>query len=438
MAYDVIVIGAGLAGLSAGFELSWRGKKVLLLESEPIVGGRTSSWDDDGMKVESSLHRFKGYYTALPDLLFRAGIDVDRILKWEEQVAVKVGLDKVLFGLSPFHGPIKALRGFLGNNKFISVKEKLALARFFAAGFREYVAHPDQLDAISVLDYAKKHGLNQDAVEKILIPLSSGFFFLPPQRYSTYAYFGMFFPGLKKFYKLRQGTFNGGMTEVMADPLAKAITRLGGTVKTYAKVEKLLVRNGRVGGVLTSEETFEAPYTIIATTLAESQRLVKPHVTEGSWFDDLMKLESMSSVSIQLELDKPSMAQDMTTFAPYTCLGTFSEQSRTTFPNSKGRLSIILTPPERFLEMEEEDILEIVLQDAMKIGLNLETHILDYRVVRYANASYSLDTGNNHLRPSQKTPVEGLVLAGDYTQQPYFATMEGAVVSGRLAAQAIL
>lgn len=437
MEYDVIVIGAGLAGLSAGFELSWRGKKVMILEAAPVVGGRTSSWNEDGMEVESGFHRFIGYYTVLPDLLFRAGIDVDRIVIWEEQIAVRVGFEKALFGLAPVHGPLKTLRGVLGNNKFISIKDKLSIGRFFTAGFRDFLTKPESLDKLSVLEYAKKHGVNQDILEKIVIPLSSGIFFLPPHRYSTYAFFGLFFPGLKKFYKLRLGAFNGGMTEVMAEPLAKAITRLGGTVKTQAKVERLLVRGGRVDGVLTKDETFEAPYTIVATTMRESQKLLKPHVNSSSWFDRFMGLGTMSAVTIQLELDKPSLSQDMTTFAPYTCLGSFSEQSRTTFPESKGRLSMILTPPERFIEMEEEDILEIVIEDAKKIGLNLSTHILDYRVVRHSHDFYSLEPGNDHLRPSQKTPVEGLVLAGDYTKQPFFATMEGAVVSGQRAAQEV-
>ena len=50
---------------------------------------------------------------------------------------------------------------------------------------------------------------------------------------------------------------------------------------------------------------------------------------------------------------------------------------------------------------------------------------------------YSLSPGNDGLRPPQATPVEGLTLAGDYTRQLYLATMEGAVVSGRLAARAV-
>ena len=53
---DVIVAGAGLAGLSCAFELAEAGHRPLLLEAAPQPGGRTSSWTDpDGMKVESGL-----------------------------------------------------------------------------------------------------------------------------------------------------------------------------------------------------------------------------------------------------------------------------------------------------------------------------------------------------------------------------------------------
>jgi 15-cis-phytoene desaturase len=46
--------------------------------------------------------------------------------------------------------------------------------------------------------------------------------------------------------------------------------------------------------------------------------------------------------------------------------------------------------------------------------------------------------GTEPMRPEQQTPVPGLYLAGDYTKQPFTATMEGAVISGRLAAEAVL
>lgn len=67
--FDVIVVGSGLAGLTAALKLSEKGKSVIVLEMNNVIGGRTSSWDEDGMLVESGLHRHIGYYKALPKLL---------------------------------------------------------------------------------------------------------------------------------------------------------------------------------------------------------------------------------------------------------------------------------------------------------------------------------------------------------------------------------
>src|SRR5688572_19587214 len=55
---DVIVVGAGLAGLSCAFELAEAGLRPVVLEAKPWTGGRTSSWrDEGGMELESGLHR---------------------------------------------------------------------------------------------------------------------------------------------------------------------------------------------------------------------------------------------------------------------------------------------------------------------------------------------------------------------------------------------
>ena len=62
-------MGAGLSGLSCAYELAKRGYAVRSFEKNAWVGGRTASWDLNGMAVESGLHRFLGFYKALPALL---------------------------------------------------------------------------------------------------------------------------------------------------------------------------------------------------------------------------------------------------------------------------------------------------------------------------------------------------------------------------------
>jgi 15-cis-phytoene desaturase len=60
-----------------------------------------------------------------------------------------------------------------------------------------------------------------------------------------------------------------------------------------------------------------------------------------------------------------------------------------------------------------------------------------YRVVTALEDFYSFTPGSERLRPPQRTAVAGLTLTGDYTRQPFLATMEGAAISGQRAADAV-
>lgn len=436
---DVIVVGAGLAGLSCGLELSTQGREVLLLEAGPVVGGRTSSWIQDGMPVESGLHRVLGFYEEFPALLRRAGIDVNQIVYWEDEVEIRLpdGQGNGVFGAAPLFRPFQTLAGALGNFDLLSLADRISLSGFLTAGLLEYFTNPQGLDQVSVTEKARASGVTENAIHNLLIPLTSGLYFLPPETYSAYAFFGTLGPYLPRIYTVRVGAFLGGMTEVMSAPIAAAIVRNGGEVRTRAKVTRLLTEGNRVTGVEVGSRRIAADHVVLAASLAPAQELLRPAFGHHPWFQPLLRLPSMPAVTIQMELDRPSMPIDRTTFGPGTVLASFAEQSRSTFRGLPGRLSIILTPPERFLHMEPAQILEIACRDAERLGVRVRDRLVRYRVIKLPADFYSLSPGTDALRPPQETPIEGLTLAGDYTRQQYLATMEGAVVSGRIAARVV-
>ena len=125
--YDAIVIGSGLAGLSAAFELAQRGHRVLVLEAEKQVGGRTSNWKDGSMDVESGVHKFVGVYRELPRLLKRACIELDQVFVYLDEIEIRVAaggdrnhapgqpLRSGRFGTSLLYRPLLTLGGALGN-----------------------------------------------------------------------------------------------------------------------------------------------------------------------------------------------------------------------------------------------------------------------------------------------------------------------------------
>ncbi|WP_172194560.1 hydroxysqualene dehydroxylase [Saccharibacillus qingshengii] len=436
-----IVVGAGLAGLSCAFELAEAGRSVLVLEAAPYVGGRTANWNENGMEVESGFHKFIGYYTLLPELLERAGIDLNEMLFWEKSMETRhpESPEPGVFGLDVIRAPLKTVLGALGNNSYLTPADKASLIPFFAAGFKDYVARPEELDEIPLKEYAERHHVTEQALERILEPLSSGIFFLPPEQYSSYAFFGLFAPGIPRLHKMRIGAFSGGMTDVMCRPLADAIERLGGTVRTSAPVKSLIVEQQTVRGVeLESGERLMSANVVVAANIRRSQKLVAEHFSAVSAFRPFFDLEAMPHVTAQFELPAPLLPQDRTTFGPGTQLGSFGEQSRTTFRDKPGRTSIILVDPDALVDLPEEEVWQRTVDSLREIGLEGVDSATDYRIIRGDENFYRLSAGSEKKRPKQVTPIPGLFLAGDYTKQPFLATMEGAVISGQRAARGIL
>lgn len=438
--HDVLIIGSGLAGLSAGIELAEKGRRVTILERNHYIGGRTADWDENGMHVESGLHRWLGFYKELPKLFKKAGHDPEEAVIWEDEVQFRLpdGGPQAVVGLAPLHNPVETFAGWLGNLDWLGVDDKASLVPFFTAGLADYKLSGQQLDNNSVLEYAQKRGVTDEAIVNLLIPLTEGIFFLPPERYSAFVLMGILVPGVKRPHTLRVGSFAGGMTAVMSGPIADGLVRKGGTVETRAEVERLVVENGRVSGVVVNGESLHAEHVILATALAPAQRLIREALGEHKAFRPMLSLPSMPAVTLQIELDEPAMPKDHVVFSPKTVWASYAEQSRTTFRHVPGRLSIDLAQPEKFLHMPHEAILAAALADAKRLGIDIEGKIRQYRVISHAEDFYMLAPGMEKLRPKQATKVPGLTLAGDYTSQPLFATMEGAVISGQRAAKAVL
>jgi 15-cis-phytoene desaturase len=433
-----VIVGAGLAGLAAGHRLARAGREVVVLEAGPVVGGRTANWVEHGMPVESGLHRFLGVYTALPQLMADAGVDLDTVIWWEDEAEVRAadGARGVIGG-SPVHNTVRTLFGPLVNRGLLGPLDLASLVPFVALGMAAARTQPRWLDSLSVTELATRMRVTERAQAHLLEPFTAGIFFVPPQRYSAYNFFGLFVPALPHLHRQRLGAFLGGMTDVMTGPIAAAIERHGGAVATGSPVRSLELRDERIVGVTTDLGLVEAEHVILATELGAAQELLRPVLGEHPWFQPMLEAPSTPSATLQLELDRPVLPSDRATFGPGTSMASFAEQSRSTFTHADGRLSVILTPPEPFLDAEPAAVLAQVLDDARHLDLDIG-EVRDYRVVHHPYDFLSLEPGHAHRRPDQRTPVPGLTLAGDYTRQRWLSSMEGAVLSGRRAADVVL
>lgn len=426
--YDFIVIGSGLAGMTISYKLIKLNKKVLLIEKEKFLGGRTSSWNDEGFCVESGFHRHIGYYKKLPKLLKEVGVKLNDIVVWEKETEIILSKDsKIVLGISPIHNPITFIKDILGNKELLNYKDKISLIKLFMIGFFDYTFNSKKLDQYSILDYCKIHNIRKNIIDYIVTSLSTGIFFLPKKEYSAKLFFGLFYPSLFHIISLRIGAYNGGMSDVLINPIAKEFKNLGGVIKKETEVRSLIEKDNKIIGVKTNENIY-ADYTILATDLGNAKKILSN--LNNNKKELILNIPETSALTVQINLKEKIMPLDRTTFAPFSILTSFTEESRTTFKTNKGRLSIIIGNPDKYIDLSDKEIINLVIAYALKIGLNLKKYMLDYRIIRHKNKFYKFSFGNDSKRVENDISIEGLLIAGDYTKQKMYATMEGAVISG--------
>ena len=114
------------------------------------------------------------------------------------------------------------------------------------------------------------------------------------------------------------------------------------------KVESILFDGSKVTGVkLSNGSSIHSHNTILATDIGNAKRIVQ-NLVHIPFIQPFLKIPTTSAITVQLELKKPIQDFDRVTFAPNTILASFTEESHTTFPNSKGRISIILSNPDDY------------------------------------------------------------------------------------------
>jgi 15-cis-phytoene desaturase len=108
----------------------------------------------------------------------------------------------------------------------------------------------------------------------------------------------------------------------------------------------------------------------------------------------------------------------------------------------RSMLELVLAPAKDWIDRSEEDIIAATMEELKKLfpqhltGEN-PAKLRKYKVVKTPRSVYTASPGRQACRPDQQTPIANFYLSGSYTMQRYLGSMEGAVLSGKLTAQAI-
>ena len=446
---SVIVIGGGLAGLAAGVALAEAGWHVRLFEQRPFLGGRATSYVlPGGEHVDNCQHVTLGCCTNLEDFYRRVGTAnkikyFDHLLFLDPQG--RRGEMQAGFLPAPFHFT-ESFAVFAP----LSIADKLSIARAMLDILQHRGSTPDldENGGISMLEWLRRRHQTHGAVERFWrVVLVSA---LDEELDRTDARFGV-----DVFWKAFLSNSTGYRMGVPVVPLANLydgckaeIERRGGEVTLRAPVRGLKLENGEIMGIRFDEGREESadayvlaiPQTALAELLPESLKQSDPALS------NLDKFKVSPITGVHFWFDRVVMKEPFVTLLDTVTQWIFNKSAlyagsnaESSVPTEGQYLQLVISASYDLLPKSRQEIIDLCLAELRAaLPAAREAQLVKATVIKEAAATFSPEPGIDRWRPKQATSTPGLFLAGDWTATGWPATMEGAVRSGYLAAEALL
>lgn len=466
MKKKVVVLGAGIAGLVSAFELAVRGMDVTVVEAAPMPGGRTSTWvDDEGRTVDTGLHVVADHYVNLQDVLAR--IDCSRHLTWvEKHTYLQYGRDPLEWYFTQARAPFHFMRPF--REMPISVANRLALMKTSFTMSQYAQSDLSELDDIRYVDWHEKNKLGHGFLLDLAEAAGDAATFLTIDTAAARPVLSW----LKYLMRNRRagdvGIFDTTLEEGMIAPLVHEIEARGGAVRLSTAVVGFDIEERRIKAVKVQRtvgqgpcnaadgsvplsgdaiERIEADYVVSAIPVQAFQRLLQ---SQGSGFaraagvEACLGLTTTPAMSLIVWFDRKiepvPHGSPLVTGCAMRDFIDMSTMKKRGYENAEGSVyQFVVTRADSRMGDPDDRVVRDCVADLKKVWPGArEARVVDYALERVGAAMFAAIPGAHAKRPSTKTRIGNLMLAGDWVRHDVNASMEGAALSGRLAADAVL
>jgi squalene-associated FAD-dependent desaturase len=437
---SVVVIGGGLAGLASAVALAEAGFRVRLFEKRPHLGGRATSYSlPDGSEVDNCQHVTLGCCTNLADFYRRAGAD-GKIRFYDRLYFMDAAGRKSVMQASALPPPLHLTPSFLFFRSLTWV-DKRGIAQALLAIARAGGEPPD-IAGISMLDWLHRMRQTPGAIERFWrVVLVSA---LDEELARTDARYG-----IEVFWKAFLANRGGYRVGIPRVPLADlyegcrdAVVRGGGEVRLRSGVREIRVRENAFAGMVLEDGSEIAADACIACVPHDALPGMLPGElsAEGKPLGGLRHMKTSPITGVHFWFDRAVMEEPYLALVDHTTQWIFNKTLLHGAEDGAGQyLQLVISASYDLVPRSRQDIIDLCRRELEEIlPAAGKAQLLKATVIKEVNATFSPEPGVDRWRPAQDIGVKNLFLAGDWTRTGWPATMEGAVRSGYLAAEALV
>ncbi len=423
-----VVIGGGLAGLSAAVYLAGKNIKVTLIESSPKLGGRAYSFLHPSFEqyVDNGQHIMTGCYRHTFDFLKKINAINEVETQNEMRVPfVKEGGEEFLLNAGSFFYPLNLTSAIL-RYRALSLRERFSVLRFF---INDIIFNAHISKDITVAEWLKRGGQGKEEIECLWEILAVGTLNASMQKTSA----SLFRDILRELFLTGSESSKivmpkNSLSHTFVFNAIRFIEENGGEVLTSVKADKIIHDGRRVNSILTNRgDIKDFDYVISAVPLRAFKRLVFEPFTPQF---NLPALEDSSILSLHIKLESNPFKEPFYGFIGSEIHWLFNKGSY---------ITLVTSSADKLTELDNDSIIRKFCFEIQKYFHYFNTvKILDFLVVREKNATFIPASASNLERKNIFSPLTNFVLAGDWVDTKLPATIEGAIKSGRGAADQVI
>ena len=401
---DVIIVGAGLAGLAAARTLTRAGKSVLVFEASDGVGGRVRTDIVDGFRLDRG---FQVLLTAYPELQHQLDVDALDLRAFEPGALVWIGARGHVVS-DPFRRPTQLVSTAFAPIGSLADKVRIALLRrrVRKGAAAHLLRGPDVATSASL----RASGFSPKMISRFFRPLVGGIQ-LDPSLSTSNRMFEVIFRSLSEGASTVPALGMGAIPEQLAAALPAGAIRLNASVRTVAP--------GRVA--------------LVDGTIARARAVVV--ATEGPTASALLGLPHVGSRSagcVYFAADSPPtdkrlIVLDGANSGPALNVAVMSNVAPTYAPAGKHLIAAALPG---VIDGDLELMVRTQLRGWWGDQVDSWTHLRTYRI------THGQPDQTPPFSPKQRVSLgDGIFVCGDHRDT---GSIQGAMFSGRRCAEAVL